>query len=344
MNKVFKLFLGFVLLLVLTWPTSALAKGLLDDEVVFGGTFTLESGETLDGSLVVFGGVAELEQDSTVDGDIVLIGGTLQANGLVTGDVIGIGGLITLQEQAVLEGNLVVVGAHLDRAEGARVEGDITDAIAGPLTFTFPSGVQAPRFDVGFSPLFNFTWFTLKLFMWAAVAVLVILFLPEYTERVSSAAINQPLTTGGLGLLSVIVIPPLAIVLTITIIMIPAVLILAVAVALAWAFGMIAVGLEVGKRISGLFNQTWVPAVSAGVGTFVLVLVVNGLEEIIPCVGWVFPALVGMVGFGAVLLTRFGTQSYPLVVDADVSVPTALAPAESMPEEAESSAEEDLSS
>jgi hypothetical protein len=78
-----------------------------------------------------------------------------------------------------------------------------------------------------------------------------------------------------------------------------------------WGFGLISLGLEVGRRIAKMFHLEWVAAVSAGVGTFALVLVLNGLEAVIPCFGWVFPALAGFVGLGAVLLTRFGTQSYP---------------------------------
>jgi len=109
----------------------------------------------------------------------------------------------------------------------------------------------------------------------------------------------------------VIVLPMIILILGITIILIPAVFVLVLLVVLGWAFGLVSVGLEVGRRIAKIFNQEWVAAVSAGVGTFVLVLVLNGLEAVSPCIGWIFPALVGFVGFGAVLLTRFGMQRYP---------------------------------
>jgi len=80
--------------------------------------------------------------------------------------------------------------------------------------------------------------------------------------------------------------------------------------ALAWMFGLIALGLEVGKRLAQLFKQEWAPAAAAGAGTFVLMLVLNGAREAVPCVGWIFPALAGMLGLGAVILTRFGWQTY----------------------------------
>ncbi|UCH61325.1 MAG: polymer-forming cytoskeletal protein [Anaerolineales bacterium] len=312
MRKSYRILIGFLLIMVLTWPYTARAEGLFDDEVVFGGTFRLESGETLDGSLIILGGIATLEYDSTVTGDVVLMGGTLRAAGLIQGNVVGFGGLITLDDTAVIEGNLTAVGANINQAEGARVEGDITDTARGPLTFNLPGGIQVPRIDFGLSPAFNIIWFTLKVFLWAALAVLAVLFLPSHLERVSSVAVQQPLIAGGLGLLSLVVLPMLLLIMTVTIILIPAVLILALLVVFAWAFGLISLGMEVGKRIANMFKQEWAAAVSAGIGTFVLMLVLNGLDVIIPCVGWLFPALIGCVGFGAVLLTRFGVQNYPL--------------------------------
>jgi hypothetical protein len=44
---------------------------------------------------------------------------------------------------------------------------------------------------------------------------------------------------------------------------------------------------------------------------FLLALVVDATGQIIPCIGWIFPALVAVIGIGALLLTRFGTHPYP---------------------------------
>ena len=54
----------------------------------------------------------------------------------------------------------------------------------------------------------------------------------------------------------------------------------------------------------------WAPAISAGVGTFILFFVFGGFSELIPCIGWIPQTLVGIWGLGAVLMTRFGTQDY----------------------------------
>ena len=60
-------------------PTTATASGFSDDKVVFGGNFTLGSGEVLNGDLVVFGGNIVLETSSTINGDTVVLG-ALSAN------------------------------------------------------------------------------------------------------------------------------------------------------------------------------------------------------------------------------------------------------------------------
>jgi hypothetical protein len=79
---------------------------------------------------------------------------------------------------------------------------------------------------------------------------------------------------------------------------------------IALLFGWIAVGMEIGCRIAKLFNVEWAPAVSAGIGTFVLFFVLGGLGELIPCVGLLPLIFVGAWGLGAVVITRFGTQDY----------------------------------
>ncbi|MEJ2487606.1 MAG: hypothetical protein P8Y68_17940, partial [Anaerolineales bacterium] len=78
-----------VLSLVFSAPVSA-REGFapsMDDEVVFFGTFRLDSGETLEGNLIVFGGVVTLEEESVVTGDVLVFGGNLTASGEVGGNL-----------------------------------------------------------------------------------------------------------------------------------------------------------------------------------------------------------------------------------------------------------------
>jgi hypothetical protein len=325
MKTLTKFALLFTILFALAVPSTAFAKGLLDDQVVFGGEFTLRSGDVLDGNLIVFGGSVELEPGSTVDGDAVVFGGTVDANGMITGNVVGIGGPVNLGGSAVVEGDVVSVGAPVHRSPGAIVEGEVVDTIQGPFAFsfpgtvqTFPGGVQLPVMEMRFNPLVDFVWFALWVFVGTVVATLVVLFVPDHIERVAYTALNSPLPSFGIGLLTAIILPPLLIfmillmiILIITICLLPFALLAVIFVAaVAWAFGLIALGYEVGKRLAKGLNKDWAPPLSAGIGTFLLLLVVNGLG-MIPCIGWIFPALAGMLGLGAVILSRFGTQIYP---------------------------------
>ncbi len=310
------------LVLVLILPSTAMARGLFGDRIVFGDTFTLESGETLDGNLIVFGGNAILEVGSQVDGDVVLMGGNLEADGSIGGSVVAIGGLVSLGETSLVEGDVAAIGAQLDKAEGARIIGEVINNLDTPLVFPFTDSVRVPRFEVNFSPIVNIVMFFMKVLLWSALAVLVVLFMPEYTQRVGQAAIAQPPLAGGLGLLTVVALPVVVIALTITILLIPVSLLVIVLFGLAWIFGLIGLGLELGKRLAELTKQEWAPAVSSGVGTLVLILVLNGVREVIPCIGWIPSALAGLLGLGAVLLTRFGSQAYqPQGVGAQIPAP-----------------------
>ncbi len=296
------------------FPTIGWAKELRDDKVVLGGSFVLGHGEMLNGNLLIIGGAADLQEESDVIGDVVLIGGTLQVSGKVSGSLVSIGGVIDLNERAEVQGDLVTLATVVHRSPSARVVGQVITGLHIPQPFSLPSRVQMPQVsDLGirFSPLWNVTWFLLRTFLWSALALLVVMFMPNATQRVTRALVAQPILSGGLGLFTALVSPFLLLAIAITILLIPISLVGALVLALAWAFGRIALGLEVGRRLGTMLNQPWSLPVSAGVGTFILTLVVDGANQLIPCVGWIFPTMVGLVGFGAVLLTRFGSQLYP---------------------------------
>lgn len=306
-----KLFLILILFAALAFPGVALAQDSSGDKYVFGGSYTLESGDSLNGNLYVMGGIAIIEDGASLNGDAILLGGTLRVEGTVNGDIAATGGLVNLENSARVHGDINIVAAHIDREPGSEVDGSINTNASQPFDVRVPGGARVPTMNVNFNPFFDMLWFFFRSFLWAALAVLAVLFLPRHVERVSNVALTQPLVSGGLGILTVVVLPILLVVVAITIIGIPVALLGILLLVVCWAFGMIAVGIEVGRRLAELFHQEWAPAVLAGLGTFALTLVVNGLNAAIPCIGWMPSVLVGAIGLGAVLLTRFGTQDYP---------------------------------
>lgn len=327
-----------LVMLMAAFPSPALAQSTDGDEgkFVFGGTYTLRSGETLRGGLVVVGGTALLEEDTLVIGDIVVVGGQVEIFGEVEGNVIAIGGRAYLGKHAVVNEDLVTVGGTVQREEGALVRGSITAEM--PEDFDF--GVFSPQAFArnqdwrsnlwrGFKPIGDVMVKFMQALALSALAAVLALFLLKPMNRVSRAVITQPFAAGGLGFLTIIVLPALLVVLAITLILLPLSLIGVVVLVCGFVFGWVSIGLEVGKRIEKMFKveDPWVPAVSAGVGTLTL-SVVSYSVGLIPCIGWVLPFLVYVLGLGAVVLTLFGSRDYPLAIaPARPAISSDVAPA-----------------
>ena len=316
--------LVLLIMLLLVPLQSAAAKGTVyDGQVIFGQSFTLKNGETLNGDLLVFGGTATLDEGSMVNGNVVLFGGTLVVNGEVSGDVVVMGGSTKIGTTAHIYGNLTTVGATLERLDGSQIDGQISNTAtswnidgtngSNPVTPSTPSprqpGGGCSRINFNpIGPVLNSFGQAVSL---ALLAMLVMLFLAPHADRVAHAVMAQPLTTGGLGLLTLIATPITLVLLAITLILIPVVVVVVVALFVAGVFGWIAIGYEIGQRFTKAIHQNWHPSFSAGLGVFALTLMANALTGIpvLNCVGWLVPFLLVLAGLGAVIMTRFGTQS-----------------------------------
>lgn len=310
-KTIFKLFslLALVSLLGLALPGSALAAS--PNEIVIGNNFTLESGETLNDDLLIVGGTAVLEDGSTLNGNIMVLGGTLEAAGTINGDITATGGYIELEDSAVVSGDIHITGAYLDQDPDASVQGDIVNQSQGPFRVDLPTSSRFPHMvDVQVNPVVAALGVLVRTVLWALLAMLVMFFLAPRVECVARAALSQPLMTGGLGLLTLIVVPLMLVVMAITVLLIPVSLVGALVLGVTWALGIIALGLELGKRFAGIFHQEWHPALAAGVGTFLLVLTLDGSAAMLDCIGWPLRLVVGAFGVGAVLLTGFGSKEY----------------------------------
>ncbi|OGO10793.1 MAG: hypothetical protein A2Y93_12780 [Chloroflexi bacterium RBG_13_68_17] len=310
--------MALVLVIVTALPASALAAGENEGQVIFGGDYTLRDGETLTGDLVVLGGNVTLETGSVVDGSVFLMGGNAEMGGAVERDVALFGGNLTLSGTARIGGDVTVFGGNLRREEGAIVSGQVLsgDSVRVPFDWEFGRIVRIPSgpWSVQHWPVFEGMWFSgvsyvLRAVLLAGLAVLLVMFIPVQASRVGRTVVEQPVITGGLGILSAIVVPIFLVVLAATICLIPVTVVGAMLLVVAVVFGWIGLGLEVGQRLAQAFHWTLHPAAAAGLGTLVMTLVVDGIG-FIQCVGWLAPALVGALGLGSVIVTRFGTQLY----------------------------------
>jgi len=314
MKKTSKIFALLLMLSLILLPTQTVAaKGVPNGPVIFGGSYTLQSGESLAGDVVVFGGVVTIESAAEVNGDVLLFGGSLTINGQVSGDVVQIGGVAFLGDESLIEGNLSLVGATLNREDGAQVNGDIIYNAAGshadetPFSPNLPFVNQAP-FAFNAKPL----WVVLGVFgrsvAMALLAMLVVLFLEEPTRRIGEASASQPAIAGGLGFLTFALAPFVLLVLAITILMIPVAFLAIVVLMVALLYGWIALGVEVGLRFTKMIKQDWALPLTAAFGVWLLTIISASIG-LIPCVGWLAPFVLANLALGAVIMTRFGSRS-----------------------------------
>lgn len=288
--------------------------------VVVGGSALLETGSIFYGDLVVIGGSATVEPGAEFNGTVVAIGGSLTVDTEIKGDVVVIGGPTLLKSNALVRGDLVTIGGPVQKEEGARVDGELID---NPTPPTRPEvnipAVDTPRFDF-VNPFWEAFGLLIRSAAFGLLAGFLALFLPEQFRRVSNVAMRQPLRASGMGILTyivfIVVMVALALfsVLIVTLLLtIPLFIIVPFVLVAGWAFGWFALGAEVGVRLVGLFNREWPLPISAILGTFLLTLI-SGLFtfDFIICFGWVVPVFLSLLGVGAVVMTRFGTQAVSL--------------------------------
>ena len=300
-------------------PVMAAQEPPGDDGVFFWNEdYTLEEGERIEGDLIVFGGDVVLHEDSEVDGTVVVWNGNLTVEGTVQEDVVVTNGDIELTDDARVEGNVVCSwDCALDRAEGARIEGNVIEG-------TSMRGVRIPgssfRFRdfwaTGTNRLLEFIFSLLRtaasIIVVSLIAGGIALIWPQGIERVMGTLRNDPLPSAGVGVLTVFAAALLALALLLTICLPPLIALVLVA---AGIFGWSGVGALVGRRLLAALNVSQTePVWSATIGTLLISLVSSALG-LVPCVAifsWLLVGLIGCLGLGAVVLTRFGTMDYPV--------------------------------
>ncbi len=288
------------------------------------------SGEVLNGNLAIFGGSSTIEDGSTVRGDVIITGGSVDIFGEINGDINTIGGSVNLGDTAVVHGNVTSVGGSVSRAPGAKVEGSIQQEKPNQLNIPGLPRIAQPGALVDRTP--GNLWPIGRIFLgffqvlaMAALAVLLALFLARPTQRIGNAVIIQPILSGAIGLLTVVVAPALLLVLGITLILLPVSLLGFLVLLAALVYGWVGLGLELGHRMMVAMKADWTPPVSAGVGTLVLTFVA-WLIWLIPCLGPITVILAASVGLGGVVLTRFGTRPYVPAAPASSALPATPRP------------------
>lgn len=213
----------------------------------------MRSGGAIAGSLVIFGGNLNVEQGGAIRGDVVVVGGNLEIAGDVTGDISIAGGNVNLHSTAVVNGDINIAGGNLNRSEGAVVRGSINQGNSPRIGF--PRSLPLIGFSTGLDRTFDFWGGLIGALAMAALGALLVVFFPTPMHRVAETVESSLLPSVGVGCLTLIVVPVLALLLTITLIGIPLVVILAIAAVAAWYFGWITIGYLAGQRILLTFTK-----------------------------------------------------------------------------------------
>ncbi len=256
----------------------------------FNSAVVVTSGKVVCGDLTSFGGFVVIR--GVLEGDVVVFGGNVVINGVVNGNVTIYGGNLTLQDDAQVNGDIHVCGGIWTEGSNSQLHGSAFSCTKSLGTLLTGVSGASIRF-----------WSTL---VWVILGMLLTSLLPEHVMLVRTTVKSKMGRSFVLGLLSVLLAPAILAVLVGLIISIPLAILVAVGLIAAWALGTAAVGWIVGDYIvRSMFPQHSTRLLQIMVGMTALALAGS-----LPSIGLWITIGSGLVGLGAVLLSRFGTRLY----------------------------------
>jgi hypothetical protein len=231
------------------------------------------------------------------------VGGQITVHGMVERNVIAIGGSIVLARTAVVGGNVISVGGIVVKARDAEVYGNITEINSSSLSTVFSSMLSEEK--EGWSWLFAIISLAMFFFI-LIVALFIVVLAPKPIHIVSDAIRNSTFNVSLWGLLILILIVPLAVLLTISVVGIVLIPLEVLIVLCAALIGFIAVGRLVGNRVLRIFKR---PNPNVVWETF-WGLTILWFIGWIPYLGWMVKTIAIILGLGSVFATRFGVKRY----------------------------------
>lgn len=281
---------------------------------------------------VEIGGSIVVREDEVIEGDAVAVGGEVVVYGTVEGDCVAIGGDVTLQDGARVEGDAVSVGGRVHDLGDAEVLGErVSVDIGFPIPFA-AWGVQGEEIAR------RARWF--KFGFWITVLAITLVFslflyalMGRRLDVASRRVENQPGHSFLIGLLGALASPFAFVIafvlLCITIIGIPLALALPVLFLAVIAAGFAVASLTVGRRLAARGDGNEL-APSRGPYRHILLgfaalaalwilsmflKLANGpiaaFAMLFGVLGFFVLVTASILGFGALMTTRFGTSPVP---------------------------------
>lgn len=277
------------------------------------------------GERVRIGGSISVAEGEIIDGDVVAVGGSVAIAGTVRGDVVAVGGSVELSETAIVEGEVTAVGGTINRDPGARVDGRVNEVAFGGPDVDFHRNVSFTPFDEIGSLIGTITF----LILLGLLLSLILLLARRPVEKMEYVVATTPWKAAAVGLVGQIVFLPVlvlsVIVLAVSIIGIPLLILVPFALLglmIGTLVGFTAVAYRVGHWAEARFGWDHKnPYLSLLVGLgFIMVMaffgsalgIVGGplgvFAIILAIIGFAIQYVAWTTGFGALLLTRFGTR------------------------------------
>ena len=254
----------------------------------FGGTITVEAGNVLCGDVTIVGGTVSIQ--GLVRGNILAFGSSILLDGGVRGDIRLFGGSIRFGTRSYVSGNINLYGSSVDGEKEARIDGTFDD-----------HSKKSGLFGLG---AFNLpVWFLLLMI---PLGLLYARFFPEHVMFVRATVKNQTRRSLMIGLLSAFLAPAILLVLIALIISIPLALIVLLVLVIAWTAGTIAICWMLGEQVIRAFTKRpFTRYLQVTIGVIMLAVFIA-----LPFIGLIVFLGTGIVGIGAVFLSRFGTRLY----------------------------------
>src|SRR6266700_897633 len=246
------------------------------------------SKEIVCGDVTSFGGSVAVQGE--LHGNLTAFNSNTLLAGQIFGNLTLFGGTIALNGIEQIHGHITLYGTRELNAQSKQLEGTIDHeqnrSIPGRMgEFTFPF------------------W---SLVVWTILGIALSSLLPEHVMFVRTTVTTKTRRSIIIGLLSIVLAPAVLAVLVALILPIPLALILGLGLIAAWILGTVAISWTIGdyilRAVAPKYNTRLIDVV---VGLTVLVLVGS-----IPYIGWLISIGVGLLGLGAVFLSRFGTRLY----------------------------------
>jgi len=257
----------------------------------------IEAGERATGVLAVG---ARVEVDGQVAGDVAMVGGTLSVRGTVSDDIFVIGTHVRLLSGARIVGDVWTLGGSVTVSAGATVLGTLRDASYWEKEFNrqWDGGEGFVRFAAGY----GWVAFLVNALALIVLGYLLLHFLRRPMQGIARGMARRFFASLGIGVAAAVVLLPLAVLLLVIGFGVPLVYPLVALYALAAYLGLVgaAVWLE------GAFATTLRRPRRVGGVLFLLAAIIVSGARAIPWAGQFLTLVLGLVGLGSCIITRFG--------------------------------------